>query len=92
MSQLARKPRLKEIGAVYMKARGKKLKFGRKSAKFKGIFRYSVRLGGGEGVRSSKLESMGIRYVFEHIFMDFLSFCVFSIFFRLRTKSSSTFS
>ena len=28
----------------YMKARGKKLKFGRKSKKLKGIFRYSVRL------------------------------------------------
>ena len=47
-----------------MKAAAKKVNFGVKSRKISGNFTFGLLKSGTVGVRSSKLESMGIRYVF----------------------------
>ena len=57
-----------------------------KIEKIKGFWTFGAPKSGGVGVRSSKLESMGIRYVFEHIFMDLCKFFIFLYFFDPEPK------
>ena len=76
---------------LHMKAPAKKPNFRGKSTKIKGsitkiVFKYDH-----VGVRSSKLESMGIRYVFEHIFKDFCQFFIFRYFFDPERKAATKF-